>query len=228
MATAMAQENATAIVREALSGTGIEVVASCGIEAYDARAPADYHSSRFLSGARGLVVAASAGPRLWRRFLERMKSGQGSWGEPHPYDAFVGELLSRGDEALAAKGVKFVRFEARFGAPVPVNFVALGELAGLGAAGPFGLLIHPTYGPWWALRGAWLVDAGVEPRVDRRAACEGCPAPCVGGWQNAGSEILLASPDARRRCIVGPEWRYDEDQLAYHYAREDTVRRLQG
>jgi hypothetical protein len=222
----MAQENATATIREALAGTGIDEVASCSIEAYDRRAPADYHSSRFLRGARGLVVAASPGPRLWRSFLERMKSGRASWDDPHPYDAFVSELLSRGDAALTARGVRFVRFEARFDAPVPVNFVALAELAGLGVPGPFGLLISPTYGPWWALRGAWLVDEDVEPRVERRPACEGCPAPCVGGWQNAGSGILLASPEARRRCVVGPQWAYDEDQLSYHYAREDTVRRL--
>ncbi len=224
----MAQDDATKIVRQALAGSGIEAVASCSIEAYDARAPDDYRSARFLPGARGLVVAASAGPALWRAFVERMKSGRASWDDAHPYDACVGEILDRADAALAAHGVRSHRFEARFDAPLRVNFVALAEITGMGALGPFGLLIHREYGPWWALRGAWLVDARVEARAEAKPACEGCSAPCVGGWENAGSEILLASPEARRRCIVGGAWRYDEDQIAYHYAREDTVKRLRG
>ncbi len=215
--------NATKIVRDALAGSGIEAVASCAAAAYDARAPAEYHSSRFLPGARGLVVAASAGPRLWRGFLDRVGDGRASWEEPHPYDRIVTELLGRADEALGAARVRSYRFEARFDAPVAVNFVALGELVGFGAAGPFGLLIHPTFGPWWALRGAWLVDAEVEPAAEGVPPCKGCPAPCVGGWENAGPGIALATPEARARCIVGRDWRYDDDQLAYHHARQQGL-----
>jgi hypothetical protein len=222
------EENATAVVREALAGTGIEAVASCSLAAYDARAPEAFQSSRFLGGARGLVVAASAGPRLWRALLEQIRSGRASWDDPHPYDALVTELLDRADAALAARGVRYCRFEARLHAPLRVNFVALGELVGLGTPGPFGLLIHPEFGPWWALRGAWLVDAEVEPRVERQRACEGCAAPCVGGWENAGADIVRASAEARRRCVLGHAWRYDDEQIAYHYAREETVRRLKG
>src|SRR5580693_7245285 len=76
------EENATAVVREALAGTGIEAVASCSLAAYDARAPEAFQSSRFLGGARGLVVAASAGPRLWRALLEQIRSGRASWDDP--------------------------------------------------------------------------------------------------------------------------------------------------
>jgi hypothetical protein len=220
------EENATTIVRDALAGSGIEAVASCPIAAFDARAPEAFRSPRFLPGARGLVVAASAGPVLWRRFVERVRSGAASWDDPHPYDAFVATLLDKVDAELAARGVRFFRFEARFDAPVRVNFVALAELVGLGASGPFGLLIHGELGPWWALRGAWLVDAEVEASPHAPAPCVGCAAPCVGGWDNAGSEILMASPEARKRCVVGEAWRYDDDQIAYHYARAETVARL--
>jgi hypothetical protein len=220
--------NATKIVLDALAGTGIEAVASCAVAPYDARAPADCHSSRFLPGARGLVVAASAGPRLWRAFLERIRDGHASWEEPHPYDRFVAELLGKADEALAARRIRSYRFEARFDAPVAVNFVALGELVGFGAPGPFGLLIHPTFGPWWALRGAWLVDADVEPAAQGAPACRGCPAPCIGGWKSAGPGIVLATPEARARCIVGRDWRYDDEQLAYHHSRQTTARPPKG
>jgi hypothetical protein len=98
----------------------------------------------------------------------------------------------------------------------------------MGGRGPFGLLIHPEYGPWWALRSAWLVDASVEASGAPRLPCAGCAAPCVGGWENADSTIASASPEARARCVVGAPWRYDDDQLDYHHARAETVARLRA
>jgi hypothetical protein len=218
--------NAAEIVRAALAGSGVEAVACSTIEAYDARAPEDFRSAALFPGARGVVVAASAGPALWRLFLERTRARPSAWDDPHPYDAFVAELLDRADVALAAAGVRYLRFEAAFDAPVRVDFVALAELAGMGRRGPFGLLVHPAYGPWWALRGAWLVDAEVVPAPRALPACEGCDAPCVGGWEHARSGVTAATPEVRARCVVGQDWRYDEDQIAYHYARAEAVKRL--
>jgi epoxyqueuosine reductase QueG len=219
-------DHATPVVRLALAGSGIELVASCGIAAYDARAPEAYRSAALMPSARGVVVAASAGPGLWRGFLPRMQTAPHRWSDPHPYDMFVAELLGRADRALAAAGIAFRRFEAAFHAPMPLHFVALGQLVGLGSIGPFALLIHPEHGPWWALRGAWLVDADVDPPLDPRPPCPGCSAPCVGGWQNATGRVDAATPAVRSRCVVGQASRYDDDQIAYHYDRATTVGRL--
>jgi hypothetical protein len=210
--------NATSVVREALSGTGINVVASCGAAEYDAGAPAPFRSDLLLPAARGVVVAASAGPALWRGFQSEVRTRPGLWDLPHPYDTFVAGLLARADAALEAASVRFVRFDAAVEAPVRVSFVALGRLVGLGVPGPFGLLIHPEHGPWWALRGAWIVDADVEARAPFVSPCADCAAPCVGGWARAGG-IPEASAEVRARCVVGQTSRYDDDQIAYHYSR---------
>jgi hypothetical protein len=218
--------NATSVVRRALQGTGIELVASCGAPAYDACAPEPLRSRVWLQGARGVIVAGSAGPALWRGFLARMRERPERWGSAHPYDEFVASVLSRADEALGGAAVRFRRFEAAFRAPVRVDFAALARLVGLGTPGPFGLLIHPDHGPWWALRGAWMVDAAVDEPLDPAPPCAGCSAPCVGGWQNAGG-IGQATAEVRARCVVGQGSRYDEDQIAYHYDRSATAARLQ-
>jgi hypothetical protein len=218
----------TDVVRRALAGTGVEVVGSCSIAAYDARAPEAYRSPALMPSARGLVVAGSAGPGLWRAFAQRMRERPGAWEEAHPYDAFVAEMLSRADRALAGAGISFLRFEAAFHAPLRVDFLALAQLAGLGRPGPFGLLIHPEHGPWWALRGAWLVDVEVEPAAQQPSPCEGCAAPCVGGKAHARAEIVAATSEARSRCVVGGASRYDDDQIAYHHDREATVARLRA
>jgi hypothetical protein len=156
-----------------------------------------------------------------------MDAAPALWDEPHPYDAFVASLLDRADVALSAAGVPFRRFEAAFHATPRLGFIALARLVGLGSPGPFRLLIHETHGAWWALRGAWLVDADVEAALAHRPPCEGCPAPCVGGWANAG-DIAGATAEVRSRCVVGQTSRYDDDQIGYHYDREATRARLRG
>jgi hypothetical protein len=219
--------NATDITRRALADSGIDLVASCGVAAYNARAPESLRSPVLLPEARGVVVAGSAGPALWRRFRSRIAADRGLSDGPHPYDAFVAETLGRADDALRAAGVRFLRFEAASQATVPVDFIALAQLVGLGSLGPFGLLIHPEHGAWWALRGAWLVDADVDPPLETNEPCPGCPAPCVGGWQNSGT-LVRATPEVRGRCVVGQSSRYDDDQIAYHYDRAATVARLKS
>ncbi|MGO9835122.1 MAG: hypothetical protein ACLP1X_12985 [Polyangiaceae bacterium] len=219
---------ATTVVRTALAGSGINLVASCGIDAYDARAPEAYRSTVLMPGARGVIVAGSAGPALWRGFREHMRAAPHRWSQPDPYDAFVAEILARADVALGGASVAFRRFDAAFHAPMPVDFVALGQLVGLGSPGPFALLIHPEHGPWWALRGAWLVDAQVEPPAAPRPPCLECAAPCVGGWANAIASVTHATAEVRRLCVVGQASRYDDDQVGYHYDRLATVARLRA
>lgn len=218
---------ATGIVREALSGSGIELVGSCGVEAYDAAAPEPVRSAALLPGARGVVVAGSAGPALWRLFRTSMGADRARWDEPHPYDAFIASLLARADAALAREGVRFRRFEAAFAATPRLDFVALARLTGLGTPGPFMVAIHPAHGAWWALRGAWLVEAEVDPPAPDRSPCRGCSAPCVGGWDHAGG-ILRATPEVRARCVVGQASRYDDEQIAYHYDRENALARFRA
>jgi hypothetical protein len=217
--------NAAVIARAALAGSGVELVASCGVEAYNALAPDALRSGLLMPEARGLVVAGSAGPTLWRQFRAAMDADRTRWQGENPLDRFVAGVLARADAALAAASIRFRRFEAALHATPRLDFLAMARLVGLGSPGPFGMLIHAEHGAWWALRGAWLVDADVEPPNSHRAPCTGCSAPCVGGWANAGG-VALATVQARSRCVVGQPSRYDEDQIAYHYDRAATVTRL--
>jgi hypothetical protein len=217
---------ATGIVRQALRATGIELVGSCTIEAYDAAAPEAVRSATLMPEARGLVVTGSAGSALWRLFRASTMTNPTLWDDPNPYDSFVASLLARADEALSHAGVRFRRFEAAFHATPRIDFLALAGLTGLGSPGPFRLFIHPTHGAWWALRGAWMVEAEVEPPLMHRPPCAGCPAPCIRGRDHVGG-VPAATADVRSRCVVGQPSRYDDDQIAYHYDREATRARLQ-
>jgi epoxyqueuosine reductase QueG len=212
-------------VAEALEGTGLNLFGSSSIADYDKRAPAGFRSADLMPRALGVVVVGSAGRELWARV--RGSLGQEDWSGAHPLDTYVARLLDRADVALAHAGIGSRRFEPTVYASPLVDFRALGELAGLGSMGPFGLLIHETHGPWWAMRGAWLVDAPVPPSHAPRPPCAGCAAPCLGGARRPEG-ILLATPSVRARCPVGADSRYTDEQVAYHYDREATLESLRG
>lgn len=207
-----------ALVRNALEGSGLDLTGAAPIDAYDARAPEPLRSARLLPAARSVVIVASGGRALWPAFRAWLDEGGGRAALPHPLDAYVAGALDRADAALAAAGVAFRRFEPTFTAPIALDFRALGELAGLGVLGPFGMLIHPRFGPWWALRGAYLVGADVAAPAALPAPCAGCPAPCVAD-RAPSDDLARATIAARERCVVGAEHRYTDAQLAFHYGR---------
>ncbi len=207
--------NVPRVVERALVGSGIDMVGSCDVGAWDARAPAGRRSRDLFPSARGVVVVASGGPDLWRAL--RASPDGGGWNSEHPLDDFVARALDRADAALAAEGVGFRRFEPTLRAPLLLDFRALGEIVGLGSLGPFGMLIHAERGAWWGLRGAWLVDAEVDPPLLHIPPCLGCAAPCVASAPRDAAGIARATADVRSRCVVGQASRYDAEQIAYHY-----------
>jgi epoxyqueuosine reductase QueG len=216
------------VVAEALAGSGVDLVGGCSVGAYDARAPAGFRSADVMPRARGVVVVGSAGRALWSALRADRANVPGAWEDEHPLDAFVARALDRVDVALGLARVGSRRFEPTLVASPMLDFRALGELAGLGAPSPIGLLVHPEHGPWWALRGAWLVDVPVADPAPCARACEGCAAPCVSGApvEERTAALLLATPAARSRCLVGSASRYSDEQIGWHYDRAATRARL--
>jgi hypothetical protein len=224
--------DARAAIAEALDGTGINLIGACGIAAYDARAPIGLQSSELMSRARGVVGVGRAGRALWSGLRADVGDDPGAWADrANPLDSYVARLLDRADEALARARVGSRRFDPTIGAQPALDFRALGEIVGLGALGPFGLLIHREHGPWWALRGAWLVDVEVADPELHVGPCVGCHAPCIeplGPASERTDAIALATPEARARCILGQGSRYSDEQTSYHYDRESTRLRLRA
>jgi methylmalonic aciduria homocystinuria type C protein len=105
--------------------------------------------------------------------------------------------------------------------PPYVPIQRLAEEAGLALLSRTHLSIHPVYGPWLALRALAELDMdGPPPGPRPEPGCEGCEARCGAALEAAmGSgdwRMWLAMRDA---CNVGREWRYGEDQIAYHYTK---------
>ncbi len=214
------------LLRVTLEGTGLNVMGAAPIAAYDARAPVALQSCSLMPSARGVLVVGSAGPELWHDFRAAIEAHPKRARVAHPFDEHVARALDRVDAALGRSGVQSRRFEPTLDASPALDFRALGEIAGLGSRGPFGMLIHETHGPWWALRGAWLVDVPTFDPAPHRPPCVGCAAPCVEGDTQPAAGVARATAEVRARCLIGQASRYEDDQVAYHYDPSATRLRL--
>lgn len=208
---------------------GLNLLGATTVAAYDARvAPARRLGPR-AHGARGVLVAGSGGAAFWHAFRAAVPAPAGE----DPLDRFTVRCVDAALAGVPAHGRCFP-FD-----PDAPDFQVLAELAGLGRPSLVGVLVHPTYGPWIALRAAVLVaEAPAAPRpADGFDPCPGCvERPCIaacpvgavgaGGWDVAGCTAhrladeshCAAACTARLDCVFGRAHRYPADALAFHQA----------
>ena len=177
---------------------------------------------------RTLVLVGNAGPAMWSRFSQEKPDGSDSldsWCE-----------------------IQLTKIAERFGAHVIFPFqkpyfpfqrwLMRAEPC---YASPLGILIHPRYGLWHAVRGALLFTQHIElgEMPTERNPCEICAdKPClstcpVTAFSNTGYDVPrcvvhLRSPSgddcmalgcrARRACPVGMFFRDAPGQAAFHMA----------
>lgn len=167
----------------------------------------------------GLLVGNTRA--LWAPFLAARRADASIAASNDPLQRYAEQVIG---SAAAARDASVYYSHTRYdGAYLPFQRIAVA--AGLAALAPTHLLVHPTYGPWFALR-AMLLCTGEPPRASAPVA-PACEATC--GSCLVRFEIALAAtgPDAwrawlavRDACPVGREHRYGDDQLAYHYTKD--------
>ena len=218
----------------ALDRHGLNVVGTASIADYDATVPDDARLAGRVPQARSVIVIGNGGGAFWNA-VEAFAHAHPD--EPDPVDAFTRRTI---DAAVAAAGLDGpVLYPFDFPA-TPVSFMHLAECAGLGRRSLLGVLIHPVYGPWIALRAAVPLATDVRasrpadgfdpcPGCASRACVDACPAGAVtvAGWHIPTCAAHRA-PDhdpcasqchARVACVVGREHRYPPAALAYHQRR---------
>jgi hypothetical protein len=242
LTTTPAARDAFDALTGALGARGLDVWLSLDAAAFDAAcAPVapQLTLASILPGAggpRGALVVGSSGRTFFEAFS---RSPEAADGRPDPLDRYTRAVVA--DAARATLGPRGLAYATRFpfvgeagrdgGGAIP--FQRLGRAAGLAAASPLGLQIHPVFGAWWAYRALVVVDVELPESPPLSDGCAGCPAPCVaacpgGAVHVAGFDLgachahrLVAAPcerscAARVACVRGPEHRYSAAQLAFH------------
>lgn len=203
---------------ERLRARGLDLLASLATVDYDAHVGPAFRLPSF-GRERALAVVIGNTRALWPHV--RMRDGA------HPVDTYVVATIEE-EVRTAAAGL---RWEARWAhhMPATVGIQRAAAVAGLAWLAPSHLCVHPTFGPWIALRAVVVFDADgpPEPAPAVAAPCDcarGCgpvfEAAVAAGVPRDGGELRavwrrwLAVRDA---CPVGRAHRYDDAQIEHHY-----------
>jgi epoxyqueuosine reductase QueG len=211
-----------------LARAGLSLTGALRIAAYDSLVSPPWRAAELLPGARGALVVGNAGRALWERFQESAERALAD----DPLDRYVRRVLAAAASHWDPPAAVAFYADRREGVYLPI--VALARRAGFGTPGRIGVLIHPQYGPWIAIRAVLLTpESLVEEPVAPFDPCSGCPAPCAAACVGlaVGARTLdarrcydtrLADPAcagacaARSACVVGREHAYAPQQLAHH------------
>ena len=233
-------------LRARLAPHGLNLVGTTEIATYDAVVPPAWLLGPRAGDARTAVVIGNGGGAFWTAFQRHLAADPAAGRVADPLDAFtrqvVGEAIAPLHDELGTARVVFP-FELH---PLAVSFVHLAECAGLGRRSLLGILVHPEYGPWMALRAAILVPFALSaprpadgfdpcPTCVERPCITACPVGAVGpsGWDVPRCAAhRIAAPDdcgsgchSRIACVYGREHRYPSDAMAFHQRYAGTEMR---
>jgi hypothetical protein len=227
-------------IRAAALPWGLNLVAAVSATRYNARASNRLHVGTSQESG-SVILIGNGGGAFWQSFVAYADAHPGWRARANPLDDFTRVAIEQGLlPAIGADGVRAQPFYPFVTDSPTLDFMELGKLTGLGGPSLVGVVVHPVYGPWIAFRAALLVDQLIDapgdalgfdpcPGCGPRSCITACPAQAVSssGWDipRCVTHRVEREPDcnlrchARAACVLGPEYRYADDELAYHQMR---------
>jgi len=236
-------------IRRLAAPFGLNLIGTTKVADYDTNTASAARAQAIAPRARSIVLLANGGGAFWRAF-KAFASDHPGWSErANPLDDFTRSVVENEIVArLAASGERCVPVYPFMAGGPTLDFMDLGKRAGLAGPSILGVVVNPTYGPWIAFRVALLVEREIDqpgeavgfdpcPGCTARTCITACPAAAVSaasGWDipRCLTHRVEQEPDcaprchARVACVIGPEHRYPDDEIAYHQMRALRAMRL--
>ena len=225
-------------IRAAAARSGLNLIAATPSDRYDAAVTSQYRVDAIAPRARSIIVIGNGGGAFWKSFKQHCEKNCDWMARDNPLDDFTRVVIERDVAPLVQSGTIIYPFMSN--GPT-LNFMEAGKAAGLSGPSIIGVMVHPVYGPWIAFRAAILLDEVIDapgeayrfdpcPSCTARTCISACPADAVSfakGWDipKCLTHRVEVEADcaprchARAGCILGPEHRYRDDELAYHQMR---------
>jgi epoxyqueuosine reductase QueG len=229
-------------VRSGAAKNGLNLVAAAASDRYEACVKPEYRISAIAPDAKSIIVIANGGRAFWAAFKRHIDENPEWMSRDNPLDDFTRMVVERdiAPPLSRAQIAHTIVYPFLSNGPT-LNFMEAGRAAGLSAPSILGMMVHPVYGPWIAFRAAVLVSETIDapgealgfdpcPTCIPRSCITACPANAVSfpkGWDipTCLTHRVEVEADcaprchARAGCVLGPEHRYIEEELAYHQMR---------
>jgi hypothetical protein len=229
-------------IRGAGAPHGLNLVAATPVARYDNAVKEISRASSIDAASRSIVVIGNGGGALWASLKSHAASHPGWWNRDNPLDDFTREVVERDIAApIRGSGARCTTVYPFMSNGPTLNFIELGKVAGITGPSILGVTVNPVYGPWIAFRAALLIDEELDspgdalgfdpcPQCTVRSCIPACPAGAISidtGWDipKCLTHRVEVEADctprchARAGCVLGPEHRYPDDELAYHQMR---------
>ena len=236
-------------ISAALAPYGLNLIGAASVAAYETSVPRQYHVTTLLPQAKTLIVIGNGGGDFWTAFRSYYEARPGYLrAHEHPLDDYTVEIIEQTLTPILGRSNAAYRYLYPFHFwREPVSFMHLARVAGIAGPSILGVVIHPEYGPWLALRAAILIDQELSatpvadgfdpcPSCTERACISACPAQAISwekGWDISACvrHRLKEASDctdrchARYDCVYGRAHRYPPDELHYHQQRSFATMR---
>jgi methylmalonic aciduria homocystinuria type C protein len=179
------------------------------IHTFDATAAAREPGLALIAGELGILIGNTRA--LWPPFVAAMQDPALA-AEANPLERYTERTI---EEAFPGGRIYYAhrRYEGGF-----LPFQRLAVATGLGALAPSHLVIHPVFGPWFALRAIVIVAGSPPVRLPIAQPCRcdaGCAEALAKAQRSTDWRAWLAVRDA---CTLSAQ-RYGDDQVRYHYTK---------
>ncbi len=192
------------------------------------------------ANARGLLLIGNSGPLMWELMPERY------FAQDHPVDQYSADSVNRLLSATWPVQSWQLLFPNNPDVNLPLQ--VLGGLAGWHGPSPLGIGINSRHGLWFAYRAVVTIDVEIDQSdltvndialPENESPClscrdtpclSACPADALGVSQSPNMSACVtyrceslsscaSTCLARLACPIAQEYRYTEDQMAFHYDR---------
>jgi hypothetical protein len=217
-----------------LLASGFNLAGVLAADEYDTLVARAWRCEELLPGARAAVLLGCGGAGFFRALRDSPEWEAGV----DPADRFARRAIDAHRDRWVEGGWSTASFLYRdrrddAGKSCYANYAALAIACGLGVKSRLGILLHPSYGPWWAMRGLLLTERELVPTTPLNwEPCDGCPAPCAEACPSdrvvlpSGFDIetcfetRAVTPACRTRCVARRACIAGDDDSAYQEEAE--------
>lgn len=233
----MESKNLLINLKDHFKSRGFNIFRIIQSDKYDKYFNYEKKTKYILDNSKSIILIGFSGNRFWNILQKYLRANPNfAVSTENWIDDYTKIVFKQSEIHFPQKKIEF-QFIYPFGNDaLLLDFMKIGELAGIGVKSLLGILLNPVYGTWISLRGAIISNTetdNYDSPLNDFDPCTTCPKPCITacpantisekGWDwkkcmdfRIKTETCSSNCFSRRACPYGAEHQYSEQQLAYH------------